>query len=115
MKEGVYKGIGFNLTYDVARTGDETTYQLYCLENNKLHQLSTDKKELEKQIKNFLNNHAFVEHYIDKSKGITTICNKCGSTNIILRQDFDYDYEGRMFPNGVYYLECQGCNETEEC
>lgn len=44
----------------------------------------------------------------------TIICNSCGSKNVSIQQEFDYDYDENLFPTGSYHLECNDCGETEE-
>ena len=44
----------------------------------------------------------------------TIMCNSCGSKNVSIREDYDYDYEENIFPTGNCYLECDDCGETDE-
>ena len=52
------------------------------------------------------------DQYIEEK--FTVICNSCGSRNVVINQDFDYDYEENIYPTGNYYLKCVDCGETSE-
>lgn len=49
---------------------------------------------------------------MDTNKGFKIICLECGSENIILREEVDYNWGGCPYVSG-HYLECQDCNNTE--
>lgn len=38
-------------------------------------------------------------------------CKSCGSNNVSIREDIDYDYDEVPYVNG-YYLECNNCEEN---
>lgn len=44
----------------------------------------------------------------------TIKCNSCGSDNVTINEDFDYDYDENIVGTGNYYLRCSNCGETSE-
>lgn len=44
----------------------------------------------------------------------TITCNKCGSHNISICEEIDYDYEENPINTGNYYLHCNNCGNEEE-
>ena len=49
----------------------------------------------------------------DSKEGFTIICNNCGSNNVELVDDIDYDYEENPYVSG-HYLHCKDCGESED-
>lgn len=43
----------------------------------------------------------------------TIKCNNCGSDNISIKEDYDYDYDENIVGTGNYYLKCNNCGETD--
>lgn len=43
----------------------------------------------------------------------TIICNSCGSRNVSIVEDYDYDYEENLISTGMYYLQCNDCGEDD--
>lgn len=41
-------------------------------------------------------------------------CNNCGSEDISIKQEYDYDYDENMIRTGNYYLLCNNCGESSE-
>ena len=53
-------------------------------------------------------------YYMNDSKeGFTITCNNCGSHNVVLLSDYDYDYDDNMYECGKY-LYCKDCRESED-
>lgn len=44
----------------------------------------------------------------------TIKCNSCGSDNVTINEEFDYDYDENIVGTGNYYLRCNNCGETSE-
>lgn len=42
----------------------------------------------------------------------TVICNNCGSEDVFIEQDYDYDYDDNIVPTGNPYLRCSHCGES---
>ena len=61
MEEGIYEGIGFNLTYAVfSPENSEGHWRAFCFNTRKTHEINHEK--------NFLSNHKFVaEKWRDKN------------------------------------------------
>lgn len=47
------------------------------------------------------------------NKKIMSTCLECGSNDISIREDIDYDYEEKPYVLG-YYLKCNNCGNTTE-
>lgn len=58
MESGIYEGIGFQISYIVARI-NEDKYVLRCIQNKNMHvfENSSNEREFNNKIKNFLSNH----------------------------------------------------------
>lgn len=41
-------------------------------------------------------------------------CNNCGSEDVIIHEDYDYDYDDNMVGTGNFYLRCTNCGQTSE-
>lgn len=44
----------------------------------------------------------------------TITCNNCGSHNVSIKEDIDYDYDENPISTGDYYLYCNDCGESED-
>lgn len=44
----------------------------------------------------------------------TIKCNSCGSNDISITEEFDYDYDDNIVGTGDYYLICNNCGQTSE-
>lgn len=50
---------------------------------------------------------------MNTDKGFKIICLKCGSENVILREEIDYDWDDIPYVSG-HYFECQDCDNTTD-
>ncbi len=52
-----------------------------------------------------------MENHMDKGFNIT--CLECGSSDVSIQEDIDYDWDEEPYENG-YYLKCNNCGNTDE-
>lgn len=50
---------------------------------------------------------------MEDDKGFEIKCLNCGSINIDVHADVDYDYDGNPYIGG-YYIECNNCGQVED-
>ena len=43
----------------------------------------------------------------------TVICNNCNSDKVIVKQEYDYNYEENLIATNNYFLECLICGTTD--
>lgn len=36
----------------------------------------------------------------------TIVCNKCNSKNVVIKREYDYDFDEEILDTGYEYLEC---------
>lgn len=58
-----------------------------------------------------INNQIIDEQYSEK--GFKVICMNCGSNDVFIETDIDYDWDENPYECG-YYLRCNNCGSTDE-
>lgn len=46
-------------------------------------------------------------------KGFNITCLECGSNDVFIQEDIDYDWDEEPYVCG-YYLKCNNCGNTDE-
>ena len=87
------------------------------IEDCKLHELNPLSDDIINKSNDVFNidNVSYYDEYVyfHKTKGFTITCNNCGSNNVDLVDDIDYDYEESPYVSG-HYLQCNNCGESED-